>query len=269
MRRGLAGTAAALAVAAALALSGCSGASGPASPSPVASTTDALQGEITVFAAASLTSTFTEIADAFETAHPNVTVTLNFAGSSALVTQLSEGATADVFASADQANMTKAQDASLVSGDPVLFASNTLEIAVPPGNPAGITSFADLAAGAKPGLNLVICAPQVPCGAATQTVAKALGVTLTPVSEESAVTDVLGKVASGEADAGVVYRTDVQGAGDKVEGIPFDAASAAVNHYPIAVLAGSHAPEVAAAFVAFVTGAEGQAVLSAAGFGAG
>lgn len=263
MTRGFAATVAAVAVTTILV--GCGAASEPAGSSSASASADALQGEITVFAAASLTETFTDIADAFEKAHPGVTVTLNFAGSSALVTQLSEGAPADVFASADEANMAKATDAALVAGDPVLFASNTLEIAVPPGNPAGISSFADLAA---PGLNLVICAPQVPCGAATQTVAADVGVTLAPVSEESAVTDVLGKVASGEADAGVVYRTDIAAAGDSVEGIPFDEAGEAVSRYPIAVLAGSGAPDVATAFVAFVTGAQGRAVLSAAGFGA-
>lgn len=246
----------------ALLLAGCA-ASPSTTPTPSATT---VRGEITVFAAASLTATFTEIADAFEQAYPGASVKLNFAGSSALVTQLTEGAPADVFASADQANMTKATDASLVAGDPVLFATNTLEIAVPPGNPAGISSFADLD---KPGLRVVVCAPQVPCGAATQKVATALGLTLTPASEENAVTDVLGKVASGEADAGVVYRTDVEGAHGKVQGISFPEADDAVNHYPIAVLAGSAHPDVASAFIDFVTGYQGQAILAVAGFGKG
>lgn len=253
-------------VVAGLLLTGC----GPASetPSPTASTAsgDALAGDITVFAAASLTGTFTEIADAFEDAHPGVHVTLNFAGSSALVTQLTEGAPADVFASADEANMTKAQDAGLVDGDPEIFASNTLEIAVPPGNPAGIGSFDDLD---QPGLRLVVCAPQVPCGAATLQVAELAGVTLTPVSEENAVTDVLGKVAAGEADAGVVYRTDVIAAGDSVEGVEFPESDFVINHYPIATLADSSAPTVAAAFAAFVRGSQGREILAAAGFGDG
>lgn len=251
-------------VVAGLLLTGC----GPSSetPSPSASTAsgDALAGDITVFAAASLTGTFTEIADAFEDAHPGVHVTLNFAGSSALVTQLTEGAPADVFASADEANMTKAQDAGLIDGDPEIFASNTLEIAVPPGNPAGIGSFDDLA---RPGLRLVVCAPQVPCGAATREVAELAGVTLTPVSEENAVTDVLGKVAAGEADAGVVYRTDVIAAGDSVEGVEFPESDFVINRYPIAVLAGSSAPDVAAAFATFVRGPSGREILDAAGFG--
>ena len=248
--------------AAALLLTGC-GASTSATPTP---SSTAMRGDITVFAAASLTATFTEIADAFEQANPGANVTFNFAGSSALVTQLTEGARADVFASADEANMKKATDAGLVAGDPVIFASNTLEIAVPPGNPAGVSSFADLD---TPGLRLVICAPQVPCGAATQKIATALGMTLAPVSEENAVTDVLGKVASGEADAGVVYRTDVQGAGSKVEGISFPETDDAVNRYPIAVLEGSAEPGVAQAFIDLVNDYQGQAILAVAGFGKG
>lgn len=257
----------ALAALAGLLLVGC----GPASPTPANDTATvtagpALQGELTVFAAASLTGAFTEIADDFESAHPGVTVTLNFAGSSALVTQLDEGADADVFASADEATMVKAQDADLTDGDSEIFATNTLEIAVPPGNPADIASFADLA---MPGLALVVCAPQVPCGAATQRVADAVGVTLSPVSEEGSVTDVLGKVAAGEADAGVVYRTDVAAATDTVEGIAFAEAADAVNRYPIATLAGSAHPAAAAAFAAFVMGESGQATLARFGFGAG
>ena len=244
-----------------LALSGC--AAQPAT-APTASA-DALEGSITVFAAASLTATFTDLAAQFEAEHPGVTVDLNFAGSSDLVTQITEGAPADVFASADTKNMTKLTDAALNAGDPVDFATNVLEIAVPPGNPAGIETFADLAG---PGVKLVTCAPAVPCGAAAVAVAKAAGVTLAPVSEESAVTDVLGKVTSGEADAGLVYVTDVIGAGDAVEGIEFDEAAEAVNTYPVVALRDSAAPDVAAAFVAFVAGAAGQKVLAAAGFGA-
>ena len=244
-----------------LALSGCA-----AQPATAPTTSaDALEGSITVFAAASLTATFTDLAAQFEAEHPGVTVDLNFAGSSDLVTQITEGAPADVFASADTKNMTKLTDAALNAGDPVDFATNVLEIAVPPGNPAGIETFADLAG---PGVKLVTCAPAVPCGAAAVAVAKAAGVTLAPVSEESAVTDVLGKVTSGEADAGLVYVTDVIGAGDTVEGIEFDEAAEAVNTYPVVALRDSAAPDVAAAFVAFVAGAAGQKVLAAAGFGA-
>jgi molybdate transport system substrate-binding protein len=236
-------------------------------PEPTADPTDAapaLSGSITVFAAASLKATFTQLATAFEDANPGTTVILNFAGSSDLVTQITEGAPADVFASADLKNMAKLTDADVVAGDPVDFATNTLEIAVPPGNPAGIENFADLA-GAD--VKLVICAAQVPCGAATVIIEEATGVTLAPVSEESSVTDVLGKVSSGEADAGLVYVTDVAAAGDTVEGIEFDESGEAVNTYPVATLTDSANPEVAAAFAAFVTSKAGLAVFAAAGFG--
>jgi molybdate transport system substrate-binding protein len=253
---------AAIAVTAAVALGASACASEDTAPAASA-TPDALSGSITVFAAASLTATFTELASRFEDANPGTEVQLNFAGSSDLVTQITEGAPADVFASADTKNMTKVTDADLATA-PVEFATNTLEIAVPVGNPAGIASFADLAGD---GVKTVVCAPQVPCGAATVTIEDATGVTLTPVSEESSVTDVLGKVTSGEADAGLVYVTDVAGAGDTVTGIPFAESSEAVNHYPIVRLTGSSNAEVADAFVTFVTGETGQSVLAAAGFG--
>lgn len=246
-------------VAAGLVTSGCTTA-GPATGTQ----TSTEPQRLTVYAAASLQKTFTELGDRFESAHPGTTVTFNFAGSSDLVTQLQQGAPADVFASADEKNMTKATDDKLIDGTPVVFASNTLQIVVPPGNPAEVTSFADLSA---PGLKLVICAPQVPCGSATKKVSEAQGITLKPVSEENSVTDVLNKVASGEADAGLVYRTDVQGAGARVVGVSFPHADKAVNRYPIALLAGSDHPELAREFVALVTGAEGQKVLSTAGFG--
>ena len=168
-----------------------------------------------------------------------------------------------MFASADTANMDKATGADLV-GEPVPFATNTLEIVVPPGNPAGITGLDDLA---KSGLNLVICAPEVPCGAAAQQVADDAGLTLTPVSEEQSVTDVLTKVSSGEADAGLVYVTDVQAAGDSVEGITFPESSSVVNTYPIAVVSGSDHPDLAQEFVDLVTGEAGRQVLADAGFG--
>ena len=259
----LAGT---LAVATALALTGCSGASvDPATSATPTASGSALDGSITVYAAASLKTTFTELADEFEKAHPGATVELTFAGSSDLVTQITEGAPADVFASADEKNMAELTDAGLV--DPSAsedFATNVLTIAVPPSNPAGVSDFADLA---KPDVKTVICAAQVPCGAATKTVEEATGVTISPVSEESSVTDVLGKVTSGEADAGLVYVTDVEAAGDAVEGIDFPEADQAVNTYPIAPVADTANPEVAEAFVAFVTGEVGQGVLRSAGFG--
>ncbi|SDZ57234.1 molybdate ABC transporter substrate-binding protein [Herbiconiux ginsengi] len=254
-------------------LAGCAGSGsgtndGPGASTPTSATPTAgsLHGSITVFAAASLKQTFTDLAARFEAENPGTTIELNFAGSSDLVTQITEGAPADVFASADEKNMSKLTDAALIDpAAPVDFATNVLEIAVPPTNPAGITSFADLAA---PGVKLVVCAPQVPCGAATVAVEQASGVTLSPVSEESSVTDVLGKVTSGEADAGLVYVTDVKSAGDAVKGIEFPESSGAVNTYPIAVVKDSAEAEVAQAFVDYVTGSVGQSVLADAGFGA-
>lgn len=250
----------------AIGLAGCSasdtGAPSPGSPGTTEST--GVSGSITVFAAASLKSTFTELADDFEAQNPGAKVTLSFAGSSDLVTQITQGAPADVFASADTKNMTKLSDAKLVAGTPVDFATNVLEIAVPPTNPASIASFADLA---KPGVKVVICAPQVPCGTATKTVEEATGIALKPVSEESSVTDVLGKVTSGEADAGLVYVTDVKNAGDKVKGITFPESSKAVNTYPIATVETSKNKQLAAAFIDTVTGSEGKKVLTHAGFG--
>ncbi|MCV7300136.1 molybdate ABC transporter substrate-binding protein [Mycobacterium barrassiae] len=216
-----------------------------------------------VFAAASLKSTFSEIGEQFTADNPGVSVEFNFAGSSDLVAQLTQGAEADVFASADTKNMDKAAKADLLVADPVNFASNTLTIAVAPGNPKQINSFRDLT---KPGLAVVVCAPQVPCGSATQKVEDAAGVTLAPVSEESSVTDVLNKVTSGQADAGLVYVTDAMSAGDKVTAVPFPESADAVNVYPIAALESSAHQELARKFIDAVTGEAGQKTLSAAGF---
>jgi molybdate transport system substrate-binding protein len=218
---------------------------------------------ITVFAAASLKGTFTEIGEQFESENDGVTVKLNFAGSSDLVAQLEQGAPADVFASADTKNMVKAINDDLVTGTPVGFASNTLEIATPPDNPAGIDSLDDLT---NPGVKVVLCAAEVPCGDAAHRVARAEHITIEPVSEEQSVTDVLGKVISGEADAGLVYVTDVKAAGKKVHGVEFPESSKAVNTYPIAAMSHSRNVEVAKAFVEFVSSPEGQAILAAAGF---
>jgi len=244
--------------------SGPGAASGTGGSASSAGEAAKLSGTLTVFAAASLKSTFTKLAAEFEAANPGAKVALSFAGSSDLVTQISQGAPADVFASADVKNMAKLADAGLLDGTATNFATNVLAIAVPPANPASIASFADLA---RPGVRVVVCAGQVPCGAATAAVEKATGVTLNPVSEESSVTDVLGKVTSGEADAGVVYVTDVKTAGEKVKGIPFAEADQAVNTYAIATVGSSKNKELAAAFVALVTGAEGKKVLGDAGFG--
>jgi molybdate transport system substrate-binding protein len=252
----------------ALTLAGCgsgdeSPRGGGASPNSSSSGSGELKGDLTVFAAASLKKTFTQIGTQFEKDHPGVQLSYNFAGSSDLVAQIQQGAPADVFASADEKNMTKATDDSLTAGDPVKFASNTLEIAVPPSNPAKIASLQDLA---KPGVKVVVCAPEVPCGSATTKVESAAKLDLRPVSEEQNVTDVLGKVIAGEADAGLVYVTDVKGASDKVEGIEFPESSAAVNVYPIATLKEARNKALADAFVEAVTSEAGQSVLAAAGF---
>jgi molybdate transport system substrate-binding protein len=219
--------------------------------------------KIIVFAAASLKKSFTEIGEQLKADNPGASVEFSFAGSSDLVTQLTQGASADVFASADTKNMDKAAHGGLLAGDPVNFASNTLTIAVAPGNPKNITSFGDLA---RPRLNVVVCAPQVPCGSATQTVEQATGVKLTPVSEESSVIDVLNKVLTGQADAGLVYGTDALAAGDKVVSVPFAESARAVNTYPIAILKGSANPDLARKFVDLVTGPAGQKILTTAGF---
>ena len=248
-------------VATALMLALAAACGSPAQPAGQASTS---QQTLTVFAAASLKTTFTTLGEQFEASHPGVQVAFSFAGSSDLVTQIQSGAPADVFASADTKNMEKATSDNLVEGAPVNFASNTLQIAVPPDNPAKIAAFADLA---KPGVNVVVCAPAVPCGSATQKVETATGITLKPVSEEASVTDVLNKVTSGEADAGLVYVTDVKTAGDKVTGVTFPEAKEAVNVYPIATLAASKQQELAKEFVTLVTGPDGQKVLADAGFG--
>lgn len=222
-------------------------------------------GSITVFAAASLRASFTELAGQFEEAYPGAEVTLNVAGSSDLATQIIEGAPADVFASADTVTMARVVAADLTTEEPVDVATNTLQLVVPPDNPAGISSLADAA---RPGVKTVVCARQVPCGAVTAKVEEVTGVDLTPVSEESSVTDVLGKVTSGEADVGLVYVTDVRAAGDAVVGIGFPEADGPVTTYPIAALTGSDDAATARAFVEFAAGPFGLAVLGTAGFGA-
>lgn len=263
------GPAAAAATVLTLALAGC-GAADTASGSNSevtgsGSAVNELSGSLTVYAAASLQKTFTELANEFEAQNPKVKVSLSFDGSSTLVTQITQGAPADVFASANTANMAKLSDAGMTGGTPVDFASNVLTLVVPPDNPANITSFADAA---KPGVKLVVCAPQVPCGAASNADAANAGLTLAPVSEELSVTSVLGKVTSGEADAGLVYVTDATTAGQKVTSIPLDLAKPTVNRYPIAAVGTSKVPELAEGFINLVTGVDGQKVLQDAGFGA-
>ncbi|PYI69304.1 molybdate ABC transporter substrate-binding protein [Arthrobacter livingstonensis] len=256
--------AAAAAILVAVSLAACGGSAGSTGISAAPGSTPALSGTLTVFAAASLKPTFTELAATFEKENPAVKVSLNFDGSSTLVSQITQGAPADVFASADQANMTKLSDAKLVSGSPAIFATNVLTIVVPPNNPANITTFADLA---KPGVKVVVCAAQVPCGAAAKSDEASAGVVVKPVSEELNVTSVLGKVTSGEADAGLVYVTDATTAGDKVKTVPLKLEHPTVNKYPIAAVSTSKNQEPAKAFIALVTGPSGQKVLGDAGFG--
>jgi len=218
---------------------------------------------LTVYAAASLTSSFEEIGKQFEADHDGVKVKFSFGGSSDLVAQVQQGAPADVFASADTANMEKATDDDLVEGAPVDFATNTLEIAVPPDNPAKVESLQDLS---KAGTKVVVCAAEVPCGAAALKIEDASGFAIKPVSEEQSVTDVLNKVRTGEADAGLVYVTDVQAADGKVKGIEFPESSSAVNTYPIGALTDSENQDLAEQFVDLVTGPDGQKILADAGF---
>ncbi|WP_299021822.1 molybdate ABC transporter substrate-binding protein [uncultured Dietzia sp.] len=215
---------------------------------------------LTVFAASSLTGAFTEIAEDFERDNPGVRVRLSFGGSSGLVDQIAGGAPADVLASADTATMDRARAAGLVADDPQVFATNVLTLLTPPGNPAGITGLD----GSLDGSRLVVCAPAVPCGASALALARAAGVALRPVSEESGATDVRGKVASGEADAGIAYVTDATAAGDRVERVEIAGAQVHPNRYAVAAL---ERTELARGFVDAVTGAEGRAVLGSFGFG--
>lgn len=217
---------------------------------------------LTVFAAASLGPTFTELAERFEREHEGVDVVLALGGSSDLAAQIIEGAPADVFAAADERTMRTVTDAG-EAPDPAVFATNTLQVVTPPGDPEGIVSIRDLA---RPGLEVVLCAPQVPCGAASRTLLDGAGLVVAPVSEEQSVTDVLGKVTSGEADAGLVYVTDVRTAGDAVRGVEVPESAATPNRYPIAVLRDADEAGLAGEFVAFVTGDTGRTVLAEAGF---
>jgi molybdate transport system substrate-binding protein len=250
----------ALLAAAVLALTGCAGAA-DSTPSASPSETSAqstLSGELNVYAAASLSGAFDAIAEAFTAENPDVTVSPVYDGSSTLVTQILEGAPADVFASADEANMDKAEDAAI---DPALFASNTLVIAVPAGNPGDVETLTDLA-----DVTTVLCAPEVPCGAASAKLLAAAGVTVDAASLEQNVTAVLTKVAASEADAGLVYATDVIGR-DDIEVIVPEGADDVVNHYPIAALADAANPDAAEAFVTFVLSDAGQKILADFGFG--
>ncbi|WP_128432732.1 molybdate ABC transporter substrate-binding protein [Streptomyces cyaneus] len=253
--------------AALLALSACSSSddsTSAKSDAPAsASASGKLSGDVTVFAAASLKESFETLGKAFEKAHPGTKVTFSFGGSDALAASITGGAPADVFASASPKTMKIVTDAGDASGTPATFVRNQLEIATLPGNPDKVASLKDLT---KSGLKVVLCDKAVPCGAAAQKALDAGKLKLTPVSYEEDVKAALNKVVLKEADAAVVYKTDVQAAGDKVEGVEFPEAADAINDYPITVLKDAPNAEAAKAFIALVQSTEGQKVLNAAGF---
>jgi molybdate transport system substrate-binding protein len=217
---------------------------------------------ITVVAAASLTESFTELGKRFELANSGTAVRFSFGPSSGLARQVTEGAPADVFASASAKNMDAVVQAGEASG-PTPFATNMLRIAVPPDNPAGITSVADLAG---PGVKLAVCQAQVPCGAVAAEVLRKAKVTVQPVTAATDVKAVLAAVRTGEVDAGLVYVTDVLAAGGKVKGIAIPTELNSSTSYPIATLAAARNPATADAFVRYVLSADGRAVLAEAGF---
>ena len=250
---------AAVVLSAALAMASGCGRKAPTPPAPSHPSATSIK----VFAAVPLKSAFTLLAGKFQTDNPGATVDFDFATSSQLANKLAQGAAADIFASADNAQMDTVVKADLTSSDPVNFASNTLVIVTTPGDPKQVRSFADLA---KPDLRVAVCQASAPCGSATQRIEDNTGVHLNPISEEAVSSGVLGKVTSGEADAGLVYLTDAQKAGDKVTAVKFPESDDAVNIYPIAVLKHASQPALAQKFVDLVTGATGQRVLTQAGF---
>ncbi|MEU2378868.1 molybdate ABC transporter substrate-binding protein [Streptomyces misionensis] len=251
--------------AALLALSACSASShsaGAASDTS-GSASSKPSGTVTVFAAASLQESFTTLGKEFERQHPGTRVRFNFGGSDTLAASITSGAPADIFAAASPKTMATVTNAGDAAGAPATFVRNQLEIATLPGNPGKVASLKDLT---KPGLKVVLCDRTVPCGAAAQKALDAAHLTVTPVSYEQDVKSALNKVELKEADAAVVYKTDVHTAGDKVEGVEFPESAKAVNDYPIALLKNSGNAGAAKAFIALVRSAEGQKVLGAAGF---
>ena len=252
---------------AAIAVAGCSSSSSstPAASSsstPAASSSAAQTGAITVFAASSLKDTFTQLGQQFEAAHPGDTVKFSFGASSALAEQINSGAPADVFASAATKNMDQVVTTGNAS-NPQNFAQNVMEVAVPPNNPAKVTSVNDLA---KSSVKVALCQPQVPCGVVAAEVFKNAKITVKPVTQQPDVKSVLTQVELGNVDAGVVYVTDVQAAGSKVKGVTIPANVNATTTYPIAALTHSKEQSIAAAFVAYVLSPPGEQVLKAAGF---
>ncbi|MFD9508247.1 molybdate ABC transporter substrate-binding protein [Streptomyces mirabilis] len=255
--------------AALLALSACSSSDSDSSSnsSPKsdtsASSSPKLSGTVTVFAAASLKESFTTLGKEFEKANPGTKVTFNFGGSDTLAASITGGAPADVFAAASPKTMAIVTDKKDAATTPATFVRNQLEIATLPGNPDKVASLKDLT---KSGLKVVLCDKTVPCGAAAQKALDASKLKLTPASYEQDVKSALTKVELKEADAAVVYKTDVKAAGDKVEGVEFPESAKAINAYPIALLKDAPNAEAAKAFIALVQSAEGQKVLTAAGF---
>jgi molybdate transport system substrate-binding protein len=245
-----------VAAAAALLLTGC--ASVGSEPPP-----EDLRGTLTVFAAASLAESFDAIATDFEAEHPGLDVVINYGGSSALATQIVEGAPADVFAAASTSTMQTVVNAELTA-HPADFATNTLQLAVPPGNPGGVDGLLDLA---RPELSIALCAVEVPCGAVAHKLLERAGVVPSVDTWEQDVKAVLAKIELDEVDVGLVYRTDVRAAGMAVEGLEAERADGVVATYPIATLVGSLNPLAGAAFMQWVL-TSGQPVLAKAGFGA-
>ncbi|WP_182903916.1 molybdate ABC transporter substrate-binding protein [Microbispora sp. H10830] len=253
----------AVAVPVALVIAGLSGC-GSGEPATSSASTSAATGtkEVDVFAAASLTGTFTELGKAFEAAHPGATVKFNFGSSATLAQQIVQGAPADVFAAASPATMKTVTDASLASG-PTTFVRNKLEIAAPKDNPAKVDELKDLT---DPKVKVALCAEQVPCGAAAVKALDAAGLKVTPVTLEQDVKATLTKVELGEVDAALVYTTDVIAAAGKVQGIAFPEADKAINDYPIATLSKAPAGDLAEQFVDLVLSQQGKDVLTKAGF---
>jgi molybdate transport system substrate-binding protein len=247
-------TAASLLVA--LTLAGCGGDPGAAERAET--------GTLTVLAAASLTEVFTALAGDFESDHPGVRVRLAFDSSATLAEQVTQGAPADVLATADRRTMQTVVAADAVDGRPQVFATNQLQLVVPPDNPARISRFADIG---RPGVKLVVCVRSAPCGELATAVLAATGVTVEPASEEVDVKAVLSKVQLDEADAGLVYTTDAAAAGNNVEVVPAPSSTANRTRYPIATLAEARKPVLARAWVELVTSAQGRRLLLDAGFG--
>lgn len=230
--------------------------------SPSSSTTG-LSGAASVFAAASLTDTFKALATAFQTAHSGTTIQFNFAGTPTLVMQIEQGAAADVFASADTTNMDRLKADGFTAGGSQVFAHNKLEIVVAAGNPKAITGLADLA---KPGVIYITEAPTVPAGKYALQILASAGVKVTPKSLETDVKSVVSKIELGEADAGIVYTTDVKAAGGKVTGVPIPDSVNVIAAYPIVAVKGAKNSALANAFIAYVLSADGQATLQSFGF---